>query len=94
MAAAGFAVTSGLASAFASGFIGGVGAAGLSPKLKPENRLWNLATRPPVSTSLRAPRIQAGWVRRSTSSFSLSPGLPQVERVSKLLPLVITTLIW
>eukprot|EP00658_Telonema_sp_P-2_P013522 TRINITY_DN15121_c0_g3_i3.p1 TRINITY_DN15121_c0_g3~~TRINITY_DN15121_c0_g3_i3.p1 ORF type:complete len:128 (+),score=17.83 TRINITY_DN15121_c0_g3_i3:1-384(+) len=58
----------------------------------PPNRLLKRATRPPSST-WRAPPVQAGWDFGSISSVIVSPSEPQVERVSKVVPSVITTLI-
>jgi hypothetical protein len=60
---------------------------------KPENFFWNRDTRPPRSSSCWAPPIQAGCDLESISRFSLSPALPQVDRVWYSVPSVITTVI-
>ena len=60
---------------------------------KPENFFWNRDTRPPRSSSCWAPPVQAGCDLESMSRFSLSPSLPQVERVWYSVPSVITTVI-
>src|ERR1700730_14862216 len=80
------------------------GAFGVSPRTrrpkrphsffrKPKNFFWNRDTRPPRSSSCWAPPIQAGCDLESISRFSLSPGLPQVERVWYSVPSVMTTVI-
>ena len=48
---------------------------------KPENFFWNRDTRPPRSRICCAPPVQAGCDLESISRCSLSPALPQVERV-------------
>src|SRR4051812_8877606 len=63
------------------------------PSVSPPKRLLKRATWPPESTSLPWPPVQAGWTLGSMSSCSVSPSLPQVERVSKVVPSVICTLI-
>src|SRR6478752_4378766 len=60
---------------------------------KPENFFWNRDTRPPRSRICWAPPIQAGCDLESMSRLSLSPSLPQVERVRYSVPSVITTVI-
>src|SRR5882724_896356 len=56
------------------------------------NRFWNLTSWPPESTRRWTP-VQAGCDLGSMSRRMVSPALPMVERVLKLLPSVITTLI-
>src|SRR5581483_8448877 len=58
---------------------------------KPENFFWNRETRPPRSRICCAPPTQAGCDLGSMSRCSLSPSLPQVERVWYSVPSVITT---
>src|SRR3954467_11790952 len=58
---------------------------------KPENFFWNRDTRPPRSSICWVPPVQAGCDLESMSRFSLSPSLPQVERVWYSVPSVITT---
>src|SRR6266436_2083875 len=60
---------------------------------KPENFFWKRDTRPPRSSSCCEPPVQAGCDLESISRFSLSPSLPQVERVWYSVPSVITTVI-
>src|SRR4051812_28852776 len=60
---------------------------------KPENFFWKRDTRPPRSSSCCEPPVQAGCDLESMSRFSLSPSLPQVERVWYSVPSVITTVI-
>ena len=60
---------------------------------KPENFFWNRDTRPPRSSICWAPPIQAGCDLESISRFSLSPSLPQVDRVWYSVPSVMTTVI-
>jgi hypothetical protein len=60
---------------------------------KPENFFWKRDTRPPRSRSCCEPPVQAGCDLGSISRFSLSPSLPQVERVWYSVPSVITTVI-
>src|SRR5438477_190013 len=49
--------------------------------------------RPQRSSICWMPPVQAGWDLGSMSTFSLSPSLPQVERVWYSVPSVITTVI-
>src|SRR3954464_5298201 len=60
---------------------------------KPENFFWKRDTRPPRSSICWVPPVQAGCDLESMSRFSLSPSLPQVERVWYSVPSVITTVI-
>ena len=60
---------------------------------KPENFFWNRDTRPPRSSICWVPPVQAGCDLESMSRFSLSPSLPQVERVGYSVPSVMTTVI-
>ena len=60
---------------------------------KPENFFWNRETRPPRSSSCWEPPVQAGCDLGSMSRLSLSPSLPQVERVWYSVPSVMTTVI-
>ncbi len=60
---------------------------------KPENFFWKRETRPPRSSSCWEPPVQAGCDLESMSRFSLSPSLPQVERVWYSVPSVMTTVI-
>src|SRR6185295_2964445 len=60
---------------------------------KPSNFFWKRETRPPRSSSCWVPPVQAGCDLGSISRFSLSPSLPQVERVWYSVPSVITTVI-
>src|SRR5215472_4849167 len=60
---------------------------------KPENFFWNRETRPPRSMICWAPPVQAGCDFGSISRLSLSPALPQVDRVWYSVPSVITTVI-
>src|SRR2546429_4605421 len=61
--------------------------------LRKPNFCLNLLTRPPRSISVCWPPVQAGCDFGSISRLSVSPSLPQVERVWNLLPSVMTTLI-
>ena len=49
----------------------------------PSNFFWKRETRPPRSRICWLPPVQAGCDFGSMSRFSLSPALPQVERVWK-----------
>src|SRR4051812_28483173 len=60
---------------------------------KPENFFGKRDPRPPRSSSCCEPPVQAGCDLESISRFSLSPSLPQVERVWYSVPSVITTVI-
>src|SRR6266436_3822980 len=60
---------------------------------KPENFFWNRDTRPPRSRICCEPPVQAGCDLGSMSRLSLSPALPQVERVWYSVPSVMTTVI-
>src|SRR5207248_9846574 len=60
---------------------------------KPENFFWNRDTRPPRSRICWEPPVQAGCDLGSMSRLSLSPSLPQVERVWYSAPSDITTVI-
>src|SRR5687768_15221750 len=65
----------------------------LVPSVSPPKRLLKRATWPPESTILPWPPVQAGCTLGSMSRVRVSPSLPQVERVSKVVPSVICTLI-
>src|SRR5690348_10249203 len=64
----------------------------LLPRVRPPKRLLKRATWP-RSCTCRVPPTRAGWTFRSMSRCSVSPSLPQVERVWNLVPSVISTLI-
>src|SRR5215472_223498 len=80
--------------------LAGAAASGLAPlDLTPApmllvmpKRSLKRCTRPPRSTFWRTP-VQAGWVLGSMSRRMVAPALPQVDRVSKLVPSVMTTVI-
>src|SRR5215472_9540491 len=59
---------------------------------KPENFFWKRDSRPPRSTRCCWPPVQAGCDFGSISRCSVSPDLPQVERVVNSVPSVMTTL--
>src|SRR6185503_19574891 len=58
----------------------------------PPNFFWKRERRPPRSSRCCWPPVQAGCDFGSISSCSLSPCLPQVERVVNSVPSVMTTL--
>ena len=60
---------------------------------KSPKRLLKRETWPPRSTSRWAPPVQTGWDSGSMSRVSVSPALPHVDRVVKVLPSVRTTVI-
>src|SRR5436190_17938460 len=62
-------------------------------RVRPPKRLLKRATCPPVSSSFWLPPVHAGCDLGSMSRLSVSPSLPQVERVWNLVPSVMTTLI-
>src|SRR5262249_24349655 len=59
---------------------------------KPENFFWKRDSRPPRSTRCCWPPVQDGCDFGSISRCSVSPDLPQVERVVNSVPSVMTTL--